>query len=82
VLEELLKILEQDGVQQPSELARRLGISREMVEDMLRFLIRSGKVQQLPGSSFLCAQASCSGCGIAKACPQPAQVHSPHRQPR
>ena len=73
MLEKLLQILEEDGVQQPGDLAQRLGVSRELVEQMLIFLTKAGKVQQLAGTSLICTGRSCLSCAIASNCHLPAQ---------
>lgn len=70
MLEQLMRLLEEDGLQQPVELARKLNVSQVLVEEMLSFLIRHGKVIQLPGSSLICTQASCGGCAFSVSCPQ------------
>lgn len=73
MLERLLALVRQGGVQTPDTLARQLGVSTRLVELMLADLEQRGYIQQAETCSD-----GCSGCDVAQGCGE----HSEHSKPR
>jgi len=65
MLEHLLAIMRQGGVQTTESLARQLGVTPGLVEAMLDDLERRGCVTQ----AGVCGDG-CAGCDLAKDCNQ------------
>lgn len=65
MLEHLLGIMRQGGVQTTESLARQLGVTPGLVEAMLADLERRGYVAQ----AGTCGDG-CAGCDLAKGCSQ------------
>jgi len=64
MLVEVLQLLAREEVFSKAELARRLEVSEEMVEQMLEELVRKG---YLKAASISCEQ-SCSACPMRDVC--------------
>jgi len=64
MLRELLRLMAQGGVRTRAELARELGVSEGLVEQMLEDLARMGYLKPVEGS---CA-SQCTACPLAKTC--------------
>jgi hypothetical protein len=72
MLERLLDLLAAGGVHTPGELAARLGVSDDLLDQMLTDLSRMGYLRQV--GDMTCASSSaapsgqCGGCPLAGAC--------------
>jgi hypothetical protein len=64
MLEKLLESITQSGTVQPAALARQLGVSPALVEQMIADLERGGYLREMDG----CAQGQCTGCSSGSAC--------------
>ncbi len=66
MLEQLLQMMvEGSGAAAVPELARRLGVSARLVEQMIAQLVRLGYLEAVePG----CAGGACRGCAMAAGC--------------
>jgi hypothetical protein len=71
MMQQLMAELEKGGTIRPLLLAKRLGISVNMVEAMLEDLVRLGLLREV---SMGCGDP-CKGCPLAGSCSQPAQSH-------
>lgn len=69
MLRKLLEIIDQDGLFNPNELARRLDTSPELVIQMLLQLEHAGRIKSVP----TCQSAECKDCPLSSGC----QVNSP-----
>jgi predicted ArsR family transcriptional regulator len=65
MLEQLLEIVRQGGVQTTEGLAQRLGVTPGLIDMMLEDLERRGVVAQ----AGACGDG-CAGCDLAKGCSQ------------
>jgi hypothetical protein len=72
VLERLLKMVSEGGVHSYSELARSLGVSDELLEQMVRDLVRLGYLEPVGGT---CSSA-CSECPMGDLCAIGGQGHA------
>lgn len=64
MLQRLLSLLVRGGTHTQGELARELGISEELLEQMLEDLTRAGYLAPLGGN----CPNQCSGCPLADTC--------------
>lgn len=64
MIQELLSIIQQEGLVSPELLARRLNTSPGLVELMLGDLERAGYLRQVNGDEC----GGCSGCGARPSC--------------
>jgi hypothetical protein len=64
MLNDVLRLLGDGGIHSTAELARRLGVSEELVAAMAGDLARHGYLAALDTG---CSTA-CDGCGVAAAC--------------
>ncbi len=64
MLRELLRAIAEDQTHSQTELARQLGVSEGLVEQMLEDLVRMGYLESMAGG---CAD-QCVACLLAKAC--------------
>lgn len=64
MLAELLRLVSEEGLYSPAELALKLGTGRELVDLMLADLARLGYLRPLDG----CAPSACSGCPHTGSC--------------
>ena len=64
MLKELLRLVAQGDVRTRVELARKLGVSEGLVEQMLEDLARMGYLKPVEGD---CA-SQCTGCPLARTC--------------
>jgi predicted transcriptional regulator len=64
MLRELLRIIHQDGLYNPNELAKRLGASTELVDQMLLDLENSGRIKNVS----TCQSNACTGCPLSASC--------------
>ncbi len=64
MLRELLQIINQDGMINALDLAKRLDTTPDLIEQMLLQLERMGRINSLP----TCQTDHCSDCPISKTC--------------
>jgi predicted ArsR family transcriptional regulator len=64
MLQRLLELVAEGGVHTYAELARQLGVSIELLEQMLEELARRGYLRPVAGD----CQSQCTGCPLAKTC--------------
>jgi hypothetical protein len=64
VLEQLLKTVSEGGVHSYTELARSLGVSEELLEQMVEDLVRLGYLEPVGG---VCS-STCEGCPMGGLC--------------
>ena len=64
MLKELLRLVAQGDVRTRVELARKLGVSEGLVEQMLENLARMGYLRPVAGG----CDAHCAACPLAKTC--------------
>lgn len=64
MLESLLKMLQEGGVHSPTDLAGRLGVDQELLEQMLADLERLGYLRQVSGD----CSSHCAGCPFEGLC--------------
>ena len=66
MLEKLLHTISRDGTYRSVELARKLGVSAELLEQMMADLIKAGYLRPVEG----CCDDQCCGCSQAGDCGQ------------
>jgi len=64
MLEELLQRITRGGTHNLSELARELGVSRELLRQMIEDLVRMGYLRPVADR----CEAHCAGCPLAGTC--------------
>ncbi len=64
MLRELLRIIHQEGLNNPNDLAKQLGASPELVSQMLLDLENAGRIK----SVSTCQSDACTGCPLAASC--------------
>jgi hypothetical protein len=64
VLENLLQVLHEGGVHSPADLARRLGVGQELLEQMLADLERLGYLKQMSTD----CPSHCADCPLSSHC--------------
>ncbi|HSQ27240.1 MAG TPA: FeoC-like transcriptional regulator [Anaerolineales bacterium] len=64
MLKQLMEIISQEGIYNPTELARRLDTSPALVEQMLSHLERTGHLKSIN----TCQTTHCQGCPVATGC--------------
>ena len=64
VLRRLLELVAEGGVHRYAHLARQLGVSGHLLDQMLHYLARTGYVRPLAHGSA----AQCDGCPLTRAC--------------
>jgi len=64
MLRELLQLIAEGGTRTRTELARELGVSEGLVEQMLEDLARMGYLRPVAGG----CDAHCAACPLAKTC--------------
>jgi len=64
MLEELLRRIAQGGTHSLSELAHKLGVSEELLRQMIEDLTRRGYLRPVAG----CCEDHCAGCALASTC--------------
>ncbi len=64
MLRELLRIIHQDGLNNPNDLAKKLGVSPELVEQMLIQLEYAGRIRSIP----TCQSDQCKECPLSASC--------------
>jgi len=76
MLQTLLRMLQQGRVYHYEELAQALGVSQEMLEELLRALVRLGYLRQVSGdvTGSHCS-AGCKQCPVRGTCAVGASVH-------
>lgn len=62
--EVLNQFVHQSAPLSTNQMARNLGIERAILEDMIAYWVRKGKLREVIGTS-----TGCSTCGIKTACP-------------
>lgn len=67
MLEKLLELISAGSNLSLGELAHRLGVTQDLVEQMLADLVRAGYLRQVEDSS----QEGCVGCSLSEACRPP-----------
>ena len=64
VLRRLLQLVAEGGVHHYGHLARQLGVSEQLLDQMLQYLVRRGYVRPLADGS----EAQCAGCPLTRPC--------------
>lgn len=64
MLRELLRIIDQDGLYNPNDLAKKLDTSPELVKQMLLQLESAGRIKKIA----TCQSNQCSGCPLSAGC--------------
>ncbi len=64
MLQKLLELVAKGGVHSYTELAQELGVSRELLEQMIENLARMGYLRPVAGD----CQGRCSDCPLAETC--------------
>jgi len=64
MLRKLLRFIAEGGTRTKTELARELGVSEGLVEQMLEDLARMGYLKSVAGG----CEAQCVGCPLARTC--------------
>jgi len=64
MLQRLLELVAEGGLRSYADLARELGVSEELVGQMIEGLARMGYLQPVAGD----CQAQCTGCSMAGTC--------------
>lgn len=64
MLRDLLRIIQQEGLYNPNELAKQLGASPELVNQMLIDLENTGRIK----SVSTCQSNLCTGCPLSASC--------------
>ncbi|RPI86556.1 MAG: hypothetical protein EHM41_08085 [Chloroflexi bacterium] len=64
MLQKLLEWITKEGAYKPTEFARRLGVSQELVEQAVRDLVKAGYLKQVEG----CTQGECTACSSSNIC--------------
>ncbi len=64
MLEKLLRRIAQGGTHSLSELAHKLGVSEELLRQMIEDLTRRGYLRPVAG----CCEDHCAGCSLAGTC--------------
>jgi hypothetical protein len=72
VLEQLLKTISEGGVHSYTELARSLGTSEELLDQMVGHLVRLGYLEPVGG---VCS-STCEGCAMGGLCAVGGQGHA------
>lgn len=70
-LRQVLTAFEQaDAPLSLADLARRLDVSPEMVENMIHYWVRKGKLRESTDTACTPGESACASCGIGKnGCP-------------
>ncbi|NMB32906.1 MAG: winged helix-turn-helix transcriptional regulator [Clostridium sp.] len=66
MLKNILKIIDRDGYISRTQLARELGISKEMVDEGMNQIMRMGYLQE--EKTGIDCSTTCAGCPFAKSC--------------
>jgi len=64
MLQRLLELVAQGGVHSYTDLARQLGVSEELLGQMIEDLVRMGYLRPVDSH----CQSQCAGCSLAKTC--------------
>jgi hypothetical protein len=64
LFEQLLRIVAQGGIHTRRELAQRLGVSEELLQQMIEELVRIGYLNPVAGD----CHDRCAGCSFAAEC--------------
>jgi predicted ArsR family transcriptional regulator len=68
MLQQILRVISQGGVDRQDQLAMRLGVSDELLAEMLAQLAKQGYLTE----AELCATGTaCESCGLSQACGAP-----------
>jgi len=63
-LQKLLELVAEGGVHSYADLARQLGVSEGLLEQMIEDLARMGYLRPVAGS----CESQCTGCPLAETC--------------
>ena len=63
-MQRLLELVAQGGVRSHADLARKLGVSEDLVGQMIEDLARRGYLRPVAGE----CQSQCTGCPLAETC--------------
>ena len=63
-MQKLLELVAEGGVHSYTELARQLGVSEGLLEQMIEDLARMGYLQPVAGD----CHSKCAGCSLAETC--------------
>lgn len=63
-MQRLLHLVAEGGLRSCADLARELGVSEELLGQMIEHLARMGYLRQVAGD----CQSQCAGCPLAETC--------------